>query len=120
MHHYTKFRLLLADCIREMLLGNCSATHDLIRSYFDNRVNRSAAFEQYLTSSTRGQEPPSRMNTDYSVSGINLQVGTIHSVKGQTHTTTLYLETYFNSDGKGADAVSYESQRMSEQISGEC
>lgn len=49
---------------------------------------------------------------------IKVEVGTIHSVKGQTHTATLYLETYFQKDGNGVNAKSYESQRLAAQISG--
>lgn len=45
---------------------------------------------------------------------INIQVNSVHGVKGETHTATLYLETYYNSDG----GKSYESQRLLEQIKG--
>src|SRR5690554_6494253 len=40
----------------------------------------------------------------------------VHSVKGQTHTATLYLESFYHKDGKGENAKSYESQRLSEQF----
>ena len=45
---------------------------------------------------------------------VRIEVATIHSVKGETHTATLYLETYYyNDSGK-----SYESQRLFEQLKG--
>lgn len=50
--------------------------------------------------------------------GISVGIGTVHSAKGQTHTATLYLETYFQKDGNGANAKSYESQRLAGQILG--
>lgn len=49
---------------------------------------------------------------------LRVEIGTVHSAKGQTHTATLYLETYFQKDGSGANAKSYESQRLAEQLLG--
>ncbi|NOQ23050.1 MAG: AAA family ATPase [Candidatus Aegiribacteria sp.] len=43
-------------------------------------------------------------------------VTTVHSSKGQTHTATLYLETYYYQDGRGINAKSYESQRLCQQF----
>lgn len=51
--------------------------------------------------------------------GFDIEVASVHKVKGQTHTATLYLETAFNTDGKGASAKSYESQRLAAQFLGE-
>ena len=51
--------------------------------------------------------------------GIEVQVGTIHSIKGETHTATLYLESYYQQDGRGKNAKSYESQRLKEQFAGQ-
>lgn len=47
---------------------------------------------------------------------ICVEIGTIHSVKGETHTATLYLETYYYNDG----GKSYESQRIIDQLKGKC
>lgn len=41
---------------------------------------------------------------------ITIHIETVHSVKGETHCATLYLETYFNK--------SFESQRLIEQLIG--
>lgn len=46
---------------------------------------------------------------------IDIEIGTIHSVKGETHTGTLYLETYYFNDG----GKSYESQRLLAFLKGE-
>jgi hypothetical protein len=48
--------------------------------------------------------------------GFDIELGTVHSVKGRTHTATLYLESYFQKDGKGPKAKSYESQRLASQF----
>jgi hypothetical protein len=50
------------------------------------------------------------------VTEIKVQVGTVHSVKGETHTATLYLESYYKQDGRGELAKSYESQRLKDQF----
>jgi hypothetical protein len=49
------------------------------------------------------------------IDGIEVGLGTVHSVKGQTHTATLYIESaYYNDGGK-----MYESQRLAAQFKGE-
>jgi len=50
--------------------------------------------------------------------GFDIEVASVHNVKGQTHTATLYLETAFYTDGKGVSAKSYESQRLAGQFLG--
>lgn len=49
---------------------------------------------------------------------IEVQIGTVHSAKGETHTATLYLESYYCKDGRGNNAKSFESQRLKEQFAG--
>ncbi|RYZ90614.1 MAG: ATP-dependent helicase [Proteobacteria bacterium] len=45
--------------------------------------------------------------------GIPIEIGTIHSVKGQTHTATLYLETFYQ-----RSSGNYESERLANIIKG--
>jgi hypothetical protein len=52
-----------------------------------------------------------RKNNIFSHNGIEIEVATIHSVKGETHTATLYLETSYQGE--------HESQRIMEQLKGE-
>ena len=54
----------------------------------------------------------------YKEDGLEIEITSVHSVKGQTHCATLYLESYFQKDGNGANAKSYESQRLSQQLLG--
>lgn len=50
----------------------------------------------------------------FELDDIKIEIGTVHSAKGQTHTATLYLETFF-SKGYG----NYESERLRNQFLGE-
>jgi len=54
----------------------------------------------------------------YKEDGLEIEITSVHSVKGQTHCATLYLESYFQKDGNGANAKSYESQRLAHQLLG--
>lgn len=54
----------------------------------------------------------------YKEDGLEIEITSVHAVKGQTHCATLYLESYFQQDGRGANAKSYESQRLKEQFLG--
>lgn len=63
------------------------------------------------------QQMESIPNT-YTHNNVTVEVGTVHSVKGETHSATLYMETYFHQDGRGVSAKSYESQRLIEELAG--
>ncbi|MCW5641532.1 MAG: ATP-dependent helicase [Rhodoferax sp.] len=47
--------------------------------------------------------------------GVRVEVATVHRVKGETHTATLYLETFYEKCGGG----SYESERLASQFQGQ-
>lgn len=57
-------------------------------------------------------EDESQLNS-FESDGVNVEIGTVHSAKGQTHTATLYLETFYNR-GYG----NYESERLRNQLKG--
>lgn len=46
----------------------------------------------------------------YKEGDVEIEVATVHSVKGETHAATLYLETFYNKH--------YESERLKEQFRG--
>lgn len=54
----------------------------------------------------------------YKEDGLEIEITSVHAVKGQTHCATLYLESYFQQDGQKANAKSYESQRLKDQFLG--
>lgn len=62
-------------------------------------------------------QPSTSSNNEYEnvfVKGdIKVEVTTVHSAKGQTHTATLYLESFYHR-GQG----NYESQRLKDQFKG--
>ena len=49
-------------------------------------------------------------NNVFNHNGVEIEIATIHSVKGETHTATLYLETSYQGE--------HESQRIMEQLKG--
>lgn len=59
------------------------------------------------------QEEIINVKNVYKIKEINIEISTIHSVKGQTHTATLYMETFFE---KGLD--NHESGRLAGQFLG--
>ncbi|WP_313093843.1 UvrD-helicase domain-containing protein [Chryseobacterium flavum] len=50
-------------------------------------------------------------NNKLNLHGFDIDISTIHSVKGETHTATLYLETFYQNGNNN-----YESQRLSDQF----
>lgn len=58
------------------------------------------------------------LTNNYKEDGLEIEITSVHSVKGQTHCATLYLESYFQKDGNGVNAKSYESQRLAQQFLG--
>ncbi|MDR3026607.1 UvrD-helicase domain-containing protein [Chryseobacterium sp.] len=50
-------------------------------------------------------------NNKLNLHGFDIDISTIHSVKGETHTATLYLETFYQNGNNN-----YESQRLSDQL----
>lgn len=50
----------------------------------------------------------------YKEEGLEIEITSVHAVKGQTHCATLYLESYYYNDG----GKSYESQRLAQQFLG--
>lgn len=46
--------------------------------------------------------------------GFEVEVATVHSVKGETHAATLYMETFYERGGGG----NYESERLAGSING--
>lgn len=74
-------------------------------NYSKGFINESSSNDEVASSNDSAQF--------FEKNGIRVNVNTVHSVKGQTHTATLYLETFFS---KGAG--NYESERLQHQILG--
>lgn len=79
-------------------------------------INKSKVFiaEKYLPVAIAAA--PEQKNNCFVKNGIHIEVATVHAVKGQTHTSTLYMESFYqiNVGGKGQ----YESSRVADQLQG--
>jgi DNA helicase-2/ATP-dependent DNA helicase PcrA len=121
---YEKFKLNLYNWSIGVIKGDINII-DEVRLYipellavFEKSIDLSASFINNEPESQTGQEEEVQAYNEFNFEGIDIKVGTVHSVKGQTNTASLYLETYFQKDGNGANAKSYESQRLSAQFLG--
>ena len=63
-------------------------------------------------------QEPSVTNDDICIDGISFSIQTVHSIKGQTCTGVLYLDTY-NGNGCGASPLKYESEKLSKYFLGQ-
>lgn len=87
----------------------------LIR-HFGSYTKRATDFlKEGTTFQNLGEQNYTSRSNVLVVDGIEVGLGTVHSVKGQTHTATLYIESAYNSDG----GKMYESERLAAQFRGE-
>jgi DNA helicase II / ATP-dependent DNA helicase PcrA len=120
---YARLNRKLLSWSIELVSGE---THSVLRdlqkvipkliSHFNGDV---AGAKEFLEmSSGKSFVPQSRENTNSNsqkFGNIQIDLGTVHSVKGQTHTATLYIESSYHMRA----GVSYESQRLAAQFKGE-
>ncbi len=73
-----------------------NAISAFVREHFVD--NESEELRCFLDSDDVDIMPPEKgyTNTFVSEAGDNIEVATVHTVKGETHTATLYLETFFH------------------------
>ncbi|MCJ7651333.1 MAG: UvrD-helicase domain-containing protein [Candidatus Lokiarchaeota archaeon] len=80
---------------------------------FGKTINKSRDFISLI--STNSQQPTTASNNKsenvFIKNGVEVEITTIHASKGQTHTATLYLESFFY-QGLGH----YESERLKQQF----
>ena len=80
------------------------------------KKSKSFIAEKYVPVAVAAEEVPEQKNNCFVKNGIHIDVATVHSVKGQTHTSTLYMESFYqiNVGRKGQ----YESSRVADQLQG--
>lgn len=78
---------------------------------FQKEIDKSTAFLNGVSEINIDEIEIIDQSNIFESNGIKIEIGTIHSAKGQTHTATLYLETFYNR-GYG----SYESERLRNQF----
>ena len=123
---YNRFNLRIYQWSRALVGGQIKRPLGTLRvgiprvlRYFGKSVSSSRDFINAPPSTEVSDSSVDRSATNILRFGdIEVELATVHSVKGQTHTATLYLESYYYSDGTGAAAKSYESQRLVEQFKG--
>ncbi len=125
---YEGFKLKLYEWSFEVKKGNVESIFSEIKEYIPNFLKEvfeinvlKPETQSFLnedsftaTTSTSHSAKSDERNNLYKneENGIEVKVGTVHSVKGKTHTATLYMESYYYNDG----GKSYESQRLINQI----
>jgi DNA helicase-2/ATP-dependent DNA helicase PcrA len=130
---YDLFMFRLFIWCRDVFTGNIQETCKAIKEFipdllkkFDKTLDKAADFvnntnPQEITASEKTSDIKKSRDNVYRCkeTGIEVEVGTVHSVKGKTHTATLYMESYYEKDGRGENSKSYESQRLANQFKGE-
>lgn len=122
---YQEFNLKLYHWSMLILKGKLDEAYDEIKSYmndfikiFDKTKNLTISSSLFNQESQTLQVPDNteelKENNLYTERDINIEVATVHSVKGQTHCATLYLESFYYNDG----GKSYESQRLADAFLG--
>ncbi|MFE8425008.1 UvrD-helicase domain-containing protein [Tenacibaculum sp. ZH5_bin.1] len=119
-NEYENLKLNLYKWSIECIRGKSSDTITAIRDYIPSFLS---IFQKEVTLSVNFINGESEINTDdiedesqkntFDSDEVSIEIGTVHSAKGQTHTATLYLETFYNR-GYG----NYESERLRNQLKG--
>jgi DNA helicase-2/ATP-dependent DNA helicase PcrA len=117
---YEKFKLNLYNWSIGVIKGDINIINELriyipeFLMFFNGTIGLSLNFINNESEHQPNQEEEVQTSNRFDFEGIDLQVGTVHSVKGQTNTASLYLETFFER-GYG----NYESERLRHQILGD-
>ncbi|GAK94867.1 hypothetical protein JCM19298_1697 [Nonlabens ulvanivorans] len=85
----------------------------ILLGYFQKVINLSNDFINSVGNNAIEQDEIENNSNKFIHNDVEIEVGTVHSAKGQTHTATLYLETFFQR-GYG----NYESERLRNQFLG--
>lgn len=127
--NYTTLNLKVYQCCLKVIRNeNNQALYDLKNyipvfiSYFRENHRLSSKCSDFINNDTTGIDQTSQNHISASniieQNDLKIEITSVHSVKGQTHDATLYLESYYYEDGKGTNAKSYESQRLANQFLG--
>lgn len=124
---YEELNLNLYSWSIELIKGNVDIvweevktyTHDFLSIFSKSITTVGLDFINNDSSPQLASIETSVKSNTYFDADIKVEVTSVHAVKGQTHSATLYLESYFNKDGRGENAKSYESQRLASQFLGE-
>jgi hypothetical protein len=120
-NEYENLKLLIyqwsISCINDKIEYVYSSIKEYIPIFlalFGKAINVSKAFIEGEPDIELEQIESNEKSNIFEKDNIKIEVGTVHSAKGQTHTATLYLETFYER-GYG----NYESERLRNQFLGE-
>lgn len=103
-------KIIIEDKLDEALEDIRSYIPQFVEKVFNKQINLSTEFiNNDSTLSFETIRIKGEFN-HYKYEDIEIEIGSVHSVKGQTHCATLYLESYFNK--------SYESKRLKDAFLG--
>lgn len=118
---FRSFRKQLYLWYMDIIKGEIDKVFEELKNYMNNTfikifdkdtLQKSSDFLNKENASVQVIE--NTQNNIYSEEDINIEITTVHSVKGQTHCATLYLESFYYSDG----GKSYESERLANAFLG--
>lgn len=130
---YIEFKMKLFLWCRDIYRGYTDRVFEEMKQYFPDILlsvfgkkeisQKTKDFINGGISNSAGSSEERNSSNDipniYRYNGIEVEVGTIHSIKGETHSATLYLETYYYNDTKRqGKCISYESQRLKKYFKG--
>ncbi|MFD0964230.1 UvrD-helicase domain-containing protein [Pseudofulvibacter geojedonensis] len=117
---YETLKLNLYKWSFASIKGASQETIDSIKEYipsflsvFQKTIDSSSTFINGESEINASDIEAEQQSSSFESEEINVEIGTVHSAKGQTHTATLYLETFY-SRGYG----NYESERLRNQLKG--
>lgn len=118
---YDKFNQIIYDVCINIIKENVEEAYQIIKNYIPELLdlfeNKTVTNSENFINSNGGRvedevvDPVSNSQNVFEQDGIEIEIGTVHSSKGQTHTSTLYLESYYQRD--------YESTRLAGQFKGQ-
>lgn len=101
---------------KEVLADIKEFLETFLKNVFGSDLSGATDFINSEPSITQLPKGPAEINSN-EIDGVKITVGTVHSVKGKTHTATLYLETFNGSDG-ARGAMGYDGGKLSDQFTG--
>ncbi len=122
-HFYEDFKLKIYQWSINVIRGKTEDVVNEIRSFVPDILTK---FEKIIVKSSTFindniEENPIIIPTNSTdkinickINGIEIDIATVHSSKGQNHTATLYLESNYEQ----RSGIGYESQRLAEQFKG--
>ncbi|MDD3793881.1 MAG: UvrD-helicase domain-containing protein [Candidatus Gracilibacteria bacterium] len=113
---YLDFKGKLLNWSRDLNYSNINEISEKLDEFFPNiiillpgnkNINLRIKDLEYTEGLNITEDNDKKINT-YSNNGIEINIGTVHSVKGETHTCTLYLESSSNGY-ESSDKIKYKS-----------